>query len=726
MNDSSIVNLAEQAQACLINNQLDKAKDLYARLCHMDSNNEEHWLTLAALKGEAGETDEALKCADKAIELDETYVEAYLTRAHLLHRTGQIEAAYESVLKAVERDDEYDEALLFITGLAGQLKRFDEAEHWGQKAISIVPTNVDALVNLGNAKYALAKYQEAEACYKKACELNTSNQEAIVGMAKSMSAQDQSDAALSALQPLVTEAVDNYRAVDTYAYCLIKLGRDDEAYKLLMSIINKYPNFVFSYLHIADILERQGDYIQAITYLKQAVDKSSEPLEALGELARLYCEYGMPNQAVDCCNRALDLDPDNKVARLFKVTSLASASRHEEALKELEILSLSMPDDSKILGTKASLLERLGKHDDAYQIVKSSMQDGKVPATLANVFGRQCHKYNECENAIASINEALERADLSVSYRRDLLFTLGRLHDRLHNYQSAFDTIQKANELKRCSYDHAKTIELFNQLASSEITSLAKQPREINTTARIRPVFIVGMPRSGTSLVEQIISSHPQALAGDERNEIPSIIRRLPSMDGIGGTYPECLARVTADHINQTLSAYEEFTNSLPAGISILTDKMPQNFQHIIFIRMLFPDARIIHCVRNPMDTCLSIYFQEFAGHHDYAYNLENLGRYYSAYKHLMHHYRDVDNIPFLEVVYEDLVANTEAVSRKMIEYCGLEWNEQCLRYYESDRVVRTASYDQVNKPIYTSSIEKWKHYTSQLKPLEKALNEAD
>ncbi|MCK5003173.1 MAG: tetratricopeptide repeat protein [Gammaproteobacteria bacterium] len=723
MNDSSIANLAERAHACLISNQFDEAKSLYSELCNLDNNNEEYWLTLAALNGEVGEIDEALKCANKAIELDDSYVEAYLTKAHLQQRTGQNVAAFDSALKAVERDVEYEEALLFITGLAGQLKRFNEAEHWGEKTIALMPTSVDALVNLGNAKYALGKYQEAEDTYKKALGRDAFNQEATVGLAKSVSTQERNEEALSILQPLLTSAPENYHAKDAYAACLINLGRNDEAFELLVNIIKDHPDYVFSYKHIADILERQGDYAQAITYLRQALDNTNAPLEVLGELASLYSEYGMPKQAIECCNRALDIDPGNEVAQFFKVISLASAARYEDALEELDLLSADVPDDAKILGTKANIFEKMGRYEEAHQIVRSSIVNGRVPATVVNVFGRLCHKFNECEEAIASINEALERTDLGASYRRDVLFTLGRLHDRLHNYQSAFEAIQKANDLRPCVYDHARNTEYINQLISPEITTLAKQSREIDTSNHIRPVFIVGMPRSGTSLVEQIIASHPQVWAGDERHEIPSLVKKLPSMEGIGGTYPECLTRLTPDKIKQTLVAFEEFTKNIPAGISILTDKMPQNFHHVVFIRMLFPDARIIHCVRNPMDTCLSIYFQAFAGYHDYAYNLEDLGKYYSDYKRLMNHYRDVDKIPFLEVEYEDLVRNTEEVSRRMIDYCGLEWDEQCLRYYDSDRVVRTASYDQVNKPIYTSSIDKWKHYESYLEPLRSALS---
>ncbi len=155
-----------------------------------------------------------------------------------------------------------------------------------------------------------------------------------------------------------------------------------------------------------------------------------------------------------------------------------------------------------------------------------------------------------------------------------------------------------------------------------------------------------------------------------------------------------------------------------------MTDKMPENFQHLVLIRMLFPDSRIIHCVRDPMDTCLSCYLQQFTGYHDYAYDLGDLGKHYREYQRLMKHYRDETGIPMLEVKYEELVSDTEKVSRQMIEYCGLEWDERCLKYYESDRIMRTASYDQVTQPVYSRSVNRWKHYEKHLQPLIEALQD--
>lgn len=723
MNNSSIIDLAERAHSCLASGQLEEAKSLYSRLCHLEASNEEHWLTLAALYGESDESDKALECANKAIELDASYVEAYLTRAHLFQRTGKNEEAYESALEAVERDDTYDEAMLFLTGLAGQLKRFGDAEKWAQKTIALLPANVDALLNLSYAKYELTKYKDAEDNYNKVLEIDSSNHQANIGLAKSIAAQGRHDEAMAQIKSFLAIAPANYQAKDILASCLINLDRNDEAQEILVNLIRTRPDYVFPYIHIANIFERRGDYLQAINYLQQALENTDEPLEALGVLARLYLEYGMHQQAIDSCKKAMEIDTGNKSAHFFLALALSDSVHYEEALKELDLLALDAPDSPLLLGARANLLDRLGHHEDAHQIIKSLINKGSALNNIVNVYARLCHKFDECDEATTMIYQTLKKTDLDKSYRRGLLFTLGKLQDRLHNYDSAFEAIHEANELKPYVCDHDKYTNYINQLIHPDITALIKKPRIISSTHRINPVFIFGMPRSGTSLVEQIISSHPDVVAGGERQEISSLVSKLPFMEGVKGSYPECLTRLTPELIKQMLMGYDSFTRGLEAGVTLVTDKMPENYQHLVFIRMLFPDARIIHCLRNPMDTCLSCYFQQFSGYHDYAYKLEDLGKHYSEYKRLMNHYRDVDKIPFMEVQYEELVHNTEEITRQMIDYCNLEWDESCLHFYDSDRVVRTASYDQVNKPIYTGSIDKWKHYESHLEPLREALN---
>ena len=708
MNQNNVVQLSEKANQC-----------------HIDSNNEENWLMLAAVNGESGDLAEALRCADQAIELDGTYVEAYLTRAHLLQKVGKDLEAINSAQKAVEVDDEYDEAWLFLGGLAGKLKRFDESEKWSERAVELLPGNIDALLNLANAQYELAKYIEAENTFRRILELQQDHMQAQLGLIRSIIPQTKYDEALGRLEPIIAKMPDNLEALHCQAMCYQRMDKFDTAKEVYEQLIKLDQDYVPSYLGYAEILESHGDYLEAIRILKQLkIDSSENKLDVLGRLAKIYHDFGMHLQAIESCDEALMIEPDNKVARFYKALALGDSAHLEEGLAELENLEKSTPDDPKIIGAKASLLEKLGEYDRAHDLIKRYFEGGKIPVGIVDIYSRLCHRYDECDNAIMLMNESLDNNTLAKDYRRGLLFTLAKLHDRLGNFEEAFTRIEEANRLKNYKYDHDRYVKYVDRLISPKVTEVLNQTNSWNyPDLDIQPVFIVGMPRSGTSLIEQILASHPQVFGGGERHEISSLSQKLPLMEGVHGEYPECLTDINSEIIAQILEAYEAFTQDLPPETTILTDKMPENFHHLVFIRLLFPNSRIIHCVRSPLDTCLSCYFQDFTGYHDYAYDLVDLGKRHLEYQRLMSHYRDITGIPMLEVHYEDLVHDTEAWTRRIIDFCDLEWDEQCLRFYESDRVVRTASYDQVKEPVYTRAIDKWKHYESHLRPLIDVLN---
>ncbi|MCK5092697.1 MAG: sulfotransferase, partial [Gammaproteobacteria bacterium] len=233
------------------------------------------------------------------------------------------------------------------------------------------------------------------------------------------------------------------------------------------------------------------------------------------------------------------------------------------------------------------------------------------------------------------------------------------------------------------------------------------------------PVFIVGMPRSGTSLVEQIIASHPQAYGAGELTYIGAVINNLaPDSDD----YPECMKHVSPSILEGIADGYIRHISTLAGNEKIVVDKMPLNYHHLGFIRILFPKAKIIHCKRNPMDTCLSCYMMDFAARQPFSNNLDDLGEYYKLYLKQMQYWKDVVKIPILDIQYEELVDNQEEISHKIISYCGLDWDDACLSFHKNKRVTLTASNQQVNKPIYKKSVERWRNYEEDLTPLIKTL----
>ena len=250
---------------------------------------------------------------------------------------------------------------------------------------------------------------------------------------------------------------------------------------------------------------------------------------------------------------------------------------------------------------------------------------------------------------------------------------------------------------------------------------MATRPQLSHPSAR--PIFILGMPRSGTTLVEQILASHPDVYGAGELDDIGLLGRELLKIDKHGKIVPDCLADVTVEQCHQLAGRYLARLDEIAPGKVHVTDKMPQNFLWVGVITLLFPNAKIIHCRRDPLDTCFSCYANDFATGHAYAYDLATLGKYYNEYWRLMHHWQTVLGIPMLDVSYETLVADQETMTQALLDYCNLDWDDRCLQFYANPRAVATLSYNQVRKPIYSHSVGKWRNYQSNLAPLLESLD---
>ena len=233
------------------------------------------------------------------------------------------------------------------------------------------------------------------------------------------------------------------------------------------------------------------------------------------------------------------------------------------------------------------------------------------------------------------------------------------------------------------------------------------------------------MPRSGTSLVEQIISSHPQVFGAGELQGINDIVSNMQSIIGSEKNYPECVTQAEQKDLTKFAKFYADQLNNLDPDALRITDKLPTNFFHIGLIQMLFPNARIIHCMRNPLDTCLSCYFQDFGGDYPWIYDLDNLALVYNEYIRIMHYWQHKLGVPIFNVRYEELVENQEMISKELINHIGLEWDDRCLKFHENRRFIWTASYNQVRQPMYKKSVSRWKNYEQKLSQVISVLGDA-
>jgi len=445
--------------------------------------------------------------------------------------------------------------------------------------------------------------------------------------------------------------------------------------------------------------------------------KCADPYHLLGGIALQDGQYA---EALRHFEKALTISPDSPVTLNNYSIALKFSDRHEEALLALNKCLHLKPDYFEALSNKGSALSILGQVENSFSMYRKALKVnpnfGKAYFNIATG-----HKFTEGDDWC----ELFEKAELNLDNlpetdRMNLHFALGKYHEDLKHYEIGFSHYLKANKLKRDTLTYSVEIaeEMMGKMQEmfDAEGSWAKRT-EVGNQSDL-PVFILGMPRSGTTLIEQILSSHPKVHGAGELKLINTAVDGLSvNTDGFFPTDQNALSTFDKE-IRKRGDAFVEELRSYNKKATHVTDKMPLNFRYLGLIHVLMPNAKIIHCRRNPVDTCLSNFRILFGDKMDYTYDLEDIGRYYLAYDNLMKHWDAVLPDRFLNVQYEDVVGDVETQARRLIDHCGLEWDDACLDFHKSKRRVHTASTTQVRQPIYNTSVGRYERYGELLKPL--------
>jgi len=319
------------------------------------------------------------------------------------------------------------------------------------------------------------------------------------------------------------------------------------------------------------------------------------------------------------------------------------------------------------------------------------------------------------------VEDLLRQDDLDDVERCFAHFAVGKIYDDMDQSARAFAHYREGNRLKGRTYDAGAECRNFERLREVFDRGLFERFAHHGHESDM-PVFVVGMPRSGTTLVEQVLASHPAAFGAGERNDMESIARTLPRHVPGEPAFPDCMGHLDPTIPEKYGAAYLTQVGAKAGGATRLVDKNPHNFKLLGLIAVMFPKARIVHCRRSALDTCLSCYFQNFTKGQEFSFDLGDLAHFYRLYRGLMDHWREVLPLSIFELNYEEMVGERERVMRELIAFCGLPWDDRCERFFETDRPVRTASSWQVRQPIYASSVARWKAYETELRPLIDAL----
>lgn len=468
--------------------------------------------------------------------------------------------------------------------------------------------------------------------------------------------------------------------------------------------------------NLANMHLTQRRYGQAADLFRKIIaarPEISESWNGLGSALRGLYQF---QAAEDAYRKAVELQPQGLAPAYNLALLLGIAGKYEEAVEQLRRALSHHPGNPHVIGELAWLLERTGRYDEAIATITIALDSGIRNVRVATAFQKLCRKMQNCQQAERYIKDTLATQNLINEERASLHFALGELYDRDGKYNLAFDEYVKANDISAIDYDpdeYSRCVDdVIRRFSPQSYSALSSSGND-----SAAPIFIVGMPRSGTSLVEQILSSHSQVYGAGELDEMLTLAQGASATPDANPAILTDLDSLSQADINAMAEQYLSHIAELSPSTDRVTDKMPHNFQILGLIRAVFPKASIIHCCRDARDTCLSSYFSNFVGSYDYNHKLEHIGRHYRDYERLMEHWKNL-GIDMLDVCYEELVADQEDWIRKLIAYCGLEWEEQCLHFYQTNRAVRTSSYDQVRQPVYARSIGRWRNYESQLEPL--------
>jgi tetratricopeptide (TPR) repeat protein len=488
---------------------------------------------------------------------------------------------------------------------------------------------------------------------------------------------------------------------------------------LLKQHLKDDPFDVAAIRMLAELAGRIGRYRDSEALLRRAIELSPGFTAARGNLALVLYRLNRPAEAIEELNRVVAEDPDNPGHANLQAAAFGRIGDFDEAIALYERLLRDQPDQPRIWMSYGHMLKTVGRQADGIAAYRRAIELmpalGEAWWSLANL---KTVTFDDAD--IAAMEAALAVPDLADEDRFHLDFALGKAFEDRRQAEPAFAHYAAGNRLRRTrlSYSADETSDFVDQsIALYTAPFLAERAGQGSDAAD--PIFILGMPRAGSTLIEQILASHSQVEGTSELADIPALARR-------GSDYPDLVARLAPDDLRALGEDYLRRTRiQRRTDRPFFIDKLPNNWAHLPFIHLILPNARIIDARRHPLGCCFSNFKQHFARGQAFSYDLADMGRYYRDYVRLMAHADAVLPGRVHRVIYEDMVEHTEREVRALLDYCGLDFEPACLAFHETERAVRTASSEQVRRPIFREGTEAWKPFEPWLGPLKTALNES-
>jgi tetratricopeptide (TPR) repeat protein len=670
---------------------LQKALDCYDQAIALDPNH------AAALnnRGNAltglGRPLDALASIDLALAVKPRFAAAYNSRGAALRLIGRLAEALASFDQALAVDPRNTDTYNNRANTLLELGRAEEALKDYDRALSINPVCANAFNNRGNALLNLGRRHEALASYETALALNPHSAEALSNRGNALRALKRFEEAALSYGAALVLAPGNSAAHNNLGNALMDLGRPADALASYDAALALRP-----------------DYVQALSNRAQALLRLKRAPEALSS-----------------CDKAIALDGAYVEALSGRGDALAKLGREEEALESYDRALSLRPPDALAHNNKGLALFQLGRFEEGEAEVKAAIK--LAPENLQFYYNLALSKrFKSGDRMIGAMESlALECSGLHERERIGLYFALGKAFADIEDWTRSFHYLALGNAAKRkeTDYDEGQALGILRRTGSVYTSALMRLADGRGDASPV-PIFVVGMPRSGSTLVEQILSRNGAVHSAGESNHFDLAIAELGGAAGDAVARPEAVLEMTAEDFRLLGANYLRRVRAAAPEAGRIVNKMLENFRLAGLIALALPGARILHVRRDPVDACLSCYSTLFVENLPYAYDLAELGRYWRAYDALMEVWRSV--LPrgrMLEVRYEEVVADLEGQTRQILAHCGLDWDPRCLDFHRGERSVRTASFAQVRHPLYRSSVGRWRNCQAHLGPLLEALS---
>ena len=499
-------------------------------------------------------------------------------------------------------------------------------------------------------------------------------------------------------------------------------GQFEQAEANYRELLQQNPDDV-SVLRLFGLLALDaGKYGNAATFLRQAVKLAPDFRGAWIVLCKAQTELHDLDDAVASAQRAIGLDPQRAGGHVALGNALARSSRTDAAIAAYRRAGEIRPDNAEIALGLSNVLKTIGRQTEAIAAYRDGIRLKPDYAELYwSLSNLKTFRFEPAE--IQAMEQSLESGKLPEHAVVHFCFALGKAYEDNADYSRAFASCRRGNELRRVQehYDPVNTDQIGERIRKVFSPALVAANKDAGF-AVVALIFIIGLPRSGSTLIEQILASHSQVEATHELPEGGRLVRFIDRQRVGGKTYPEAVLGFNRQAFAEIGERYDRETRRYRTGLPRFIDKMPNNFATVGLLQLAMPNARFINARRDPRDTCLSCYKQLFARGQSFTYDLMELGDYYVECQRMIDHWHAVLPGRVLDVQYESVVADLEGQTRCILEFCGLPWEGACLRYYETERAVRTASSEQVRRPIYGDAVGVWLHYEAELAPLLKVL----